>query len=691
MNLTRMARSRIAASCDRYAIALLVLILVFMILYTFFFFHEQLPLREPGADSYAHLGILRVVKDQMGLGEEVAPNMFPGLYKGNERNGINYVVMALISSLPGASDLTALYITGLFGIMLFLSGIYFLTRTLCASSRVAFLAAVFSLLICSAEFFARGSSFSFVELLAYAHYASTLAMGLMMYAIAVNIRYLRGGGWKLYVLQVILAALVFNIHLLTGMQYFLVLLILVAVYAAWERHLAKKHVMLILIIPASLLLASLWPLYHWWTIFGGGDVALAEPGEKFSSLGYFMRTTVLYLLGLPFLLKIKRERIFLLAWVFTFALVGISFLFPISMAFYWRFTYMLRIPLVIGMAMGLGMDIWLLSRWRTVAIPAILAVAAVFVGFSLWITFQRYEKIMESNGYAMVEAFSGYGEGGVGLAAYPLQGYDLMGISEYNVVTIMRGHADAEIVEERFERLEDAMFNPEARKWLDLIEEFGLTQALINRSRAFTEAAIFLSGELLERNPLYDLYTIDAAGLDTEVMPGTPDPELEQSEIVNGFTRFDHWAYFQWEGEEEMAVEAVEDTDEPGRRYLRVSSDDEEGALLFVNRGYIEVDPTRRYRITFNSRRTGGDPQVYLVLYEYDDNSPTAILSTTQKKIHKGYDEWTARSYTVGPAGDDEVDFAWNEDTGFVKIGILPCSKSIGQMELDLLEISEVR
>jgi hypothetical protein len=689
------AKAGRTAGRDPYALALLALILLMAILYTFYFYQERLPFRESGADTYGHLGMLRNIEDRMGLGDDLDPDMFPGLYSGNERSGINYVTMALIASLPGASNFTAIYVFGLFGIAVFLSGIYYLTRTLSASSRAGFLAALFSLVLCSAEVTVRGNSFSFVELLACAHYASVVAMGLMMLALALNIRYLEKGDWKQYLLQLLLAALVLNIHLLTGMGYLLVLVLLVVVYAAWERRLTRRHLLLLSLIPAALILLSLWPLYHWWDIFRGSvqgtNTVLGEPAERYSSFGYFFQATVFFFIGLPFLLKKERERLFLLAWTLVFTVIALSFLFPVSIAFYWRFAYVMRIPLVIGLALGLGLDIWRLPRWRAVAIPVILVVAGVFVVASLVVTARRYQDIMAKDGYASVEAFMDTGGEGSNILANPVQGYMLMGISDYNVYSITQGHADPEIITARNERLEQAYASPAPGDWEELLSEFKITETLVGRNKSSVDTALLLSGVLKERNGPFDLYEVDAEELDTAVFATTPDSELKDSAVVNGFTRFESWAWFQWEGKDLMGVEAVKEDDgsDVTSDRLRVTAENEEGALIFINRGYIEVDPTRRYRIATNTRIVEGEPQVFLVFYQYTEPSPQGLLSEVEMKIHRESGEWTRRNFIVWNEGEEKTDIVLNEKTRYVKIGILPCYKSAGQVELGRIDISE--
>ncbi len=344
----RFARRRSGLK-NPYLVALVVLIVLISILYTYAYFHEHLPYRSTGFDTYSHLGILRSVEEQIGVGEDLVPGLFPSLYRNNERSGINYVLMALVASVPGNSNFFTLYLFGLLGIAVLLAGIYYLTKTLSGSPRAAFLAALFSLVLCGFDTAVHGNSYTILELFIDAHYASTLAIGLMLFSVALNIKFMEKGTWKSYLFQVLLAAFIFNIHMLTGIQYFMVLLILVA------RLRDKGTPVLAAASPAprsSSLPRSCWPRCGL-SITGGTSSRRGRSGldgreGKLTGLLPFLEGSVLFLIGLPFLIKKEKERLFLLFWALAFAAVTLSFVTPISIAYYWRFQYVMRIPLVMG-------------------------------------------------------------------------------------------------------------------------------------------------------------------------------------------------------------------------------------------------------------------------------------------------------------------------------------------------------
>jgi hypothetical protein len=675
---------------NKYLVALLILILAVIILYSFTFWCYDMPFRTAGADSYAHLGMLRSVKSQIGLGENLTPDMFPALYQGNVRNGLNYLIMSLISAIPGSSNFVALYIFGLLGIMLFLAGVYYLTWTLFNSSRAAFLAASLSLLICGIDIMAHGNSFTMVELLKDAHYASIMAMGLAMFALALNIKYLRKASWKLYVGQLLLSLFIFNIHILTGVEYFLILIILVAVYSISERRLSRQHLYLLSIIPATLLIASLWPLYHWWSMFSTGEAPAAA--ERFSSFSAFIESNILYFIGLPFLIRKSRERVFLLSWSIVFALIALSaVLLPLSASTVWvygRFANVMRIPLLIGLALGLGIDIPVLYRRNTAAALAVLLVVASVIGVSLWRTGLRYQWIMDQNDYAAVEVFSPQSEDGARLIADSISGYDLMGISMYNVFSISQGHFNGEITQERNEILDEVFLSPDLDTWMELLDEYDTEQVLVPCTEPYEAVRLFLNGKRLERNEFYELYHVDRDDLDIEVFSSTPDPELEQASEYNDYTRFDYWADIQTGGEKDIMVEMIEEAGEGGGTYLRADSEDSYGSLLFVNRGFIEVGPQSRYNIEVDFRVPEGDTEVYFVLFQYDQPLPTHLLREDNLKIHGSSRDWMTRDVRVGPSNWRRVKITFDDSTHFIKIGLVLGHKSASRVEVNKIELS---
>lgn len=672
-------------SLNKYAVALLVLILAMIIFYSFSFYQNDAPLRKSGGDAYAHLGLLRETRKSLGMKEHLTEDMFPDIYSENLRQGVNYVFMAVISGLPGSSNLFALYIFGLIGIILFLSGIYCLTLKLSGSPRAAFLAALLSLIICGYDTLTHGNSFTLVELLVTAHYASIQAMGLAMFALVLNIRYMEKGGWKLYAGQVLLSLIIFNIHILTGIEYFVILLILVAIYAFKDRRLSRIHLKLITIIPITLLLASLWPYYHWWSIFELNPMGTGEKGQRFASFSNFLELNLMYIIGLPFLINGKRERLFLLAWALVFALVSVSFILPIRISLFWRFANVMRIPLVIGLALGLGVDLWQMSKRRLAATGIILVITLSFVGVSIWRTVLRYQELMQKNAYAQVEAFPPYSEGGVNLIAHPSPGYNLMGVSSYNLVSVLSGHGPRDLVQERNDGLRDAYATPDPELWRGLLEEYDAEQVLFMRSDYFKNTELLLNGVRLERNPLYELYKVDADNLDTETWQRTPDPELEESSVQYGFTRFDHWADIQNTGDEEITLEVVRDE---GRTYLKTISTEPIGLLFFLSRGFIEVDPQRYYDISVTSRETGGEPANYFVLYEYSQPDPMTMITTHGIRFYEIIPHWITRELVAGPPVGEAVNIQFNQDTRYVKIGMLLFQESVGEVDIDLIEIS---
>jgi len=667
-----------------YFWALVLLILVLVVLYAYGFWSLHLPFRSSGYDGFNHMGLLRLTESKLGLGPSLDPDLFPGLYEKNERLGINYVAMALLSALPGSSEAAALFAFGLLGIALFLSGIYYLARTLSGSQRVGFLAALLSLLLGPYELLPRGNSFSLVEMLIDAHYASVLAMGMFMFALGLCVRYLREGRRRDYLLAAALSLLVFNVHLLSGIQYFSLLVLLVLTFALSERRFHRRHLHLLLLVPLTLLLASAWPLYHWWSIFGKNPLIAGNDEGAMTSLLPFLERSVLFFAGLPFLLRRARERVFLLAWALAFALVSLSYWLPVSVAYYWRFAMPMRIPLVVGLALGLGRDIWSLQRWKAATVTVVLITSSAFLGTSAWRTGLRFDYVLQGNAYQSLEAFKDLGGEGERLVAHPAAGYDLMGISSFQVISVL-GHAPASLVRPRNELLGRAFSTPDPSLWKALLEEYGARRVLVPRPGSYRDLALLLNGIRVARNPYYELWEVDPEKLDTEVLSSLPDPGLEESEVRNGFLRCSHWADVQVSGAQDIVLSLG--VEENGDRYLSAQCSSPEAAMILLNRGYLSLDPERLYSLRLRYRQSQEEPFVQLVIFQYDAPAANRLLGISSLVLEPSVEAWKEVSYSLARGTKSRPDLLILPQAALVKVGVYLFGGTTGKVDLDEIDL----
>lgn len=666
--------------------ALVLLLVILMAVYAYGYFSLHLPYRSSGYDTFSHVGLLRLTRSQLGLNDPLDPDLFPALYRGNERLGINYVVLALLASLPGSSDQVALFLAGLLGIAVFFMGLHLLAGELSGSWRVGALAIFLSLALCGYELRPRGNSFSLAEILICAHYASVLALGLTMISLALHVRYLEKGGAKSYLLQVALAFLTFNIHLLTGVEYFILLFILVVTHALVNRRLSSRHLQLLLLIPAVLALASAWPLYHWWSIFGKNPVSLGGRTGKFTSLGSFLEKSVLYVLGLPFLLLVRDwRRVFLLAWALLFALVTMSYALPFSVSYYWRFAVPMRIPLVIGLAWGLGVDIWALRRWKLVTVPVVIVTALAFLGTAAWRTFQRFDFVLSRNAYQEVEAFRDAGEKGECLVAHPAPGYDLMGMSSFQVISVMKGHAPEELIQPRNERLYQAFSLPDPEIWRALLTDFGARKVLVPRRGEYQTLNLLLNGIRVKRNPYYELWEVDPEGLDTAVITHLPDPDLEETEYPYDYLRLRHWADLQLSGTQDTVLQKANDAE--GDAYLSLECIAPESSLLLVNRGYLALQPGRPYRLHIRYRCSEGSPAIQPVLLMYSSPSPLQWVGARSLSLDATAGDWREVDLVIGCPGRHNPDLSLLPEASLVKVGLFLFRETTGRIDLDEIDL----
>jgi hypothetical protein len=447
---------------------------------------------------------------------------------------------------------------------------------------------------------------------------------------------------------------------------------------------------LLSIIPATLLIASLWPLYHWWAMFTPSDVVIPGVESRFSSIGPFFERSIPYFFGIIFLLRNNRERIFLLVWAVIFALISMAVILPLSPALLWvagRFADAMRIPLVIGIALGLGIDIWSETWRRSIALPLVLVMALSIIAVSIWRTVLRYQSVMSQNAYEAAETFVEYGEEGDSLIALPAPGYNLMGMGDYNVYSIDQGHDQEDIVKERNAVLNQAYESPDVETWKTLLTEYDAELVLTQSSDSYDILRMFLNGKRLNRNNAHELYVVDPDDLDMEVWAETPDPALEESSIQNGYTWFDHWADLQIIGRGDIQIETMNEGENAEPSYLRFESGDPRTGLLFVNRGYIEVESDGKYSVNVDLRSVEGVPNASVVLYQYDESLPDHFLRKDTFPLRDVGEDWESRSVKVGNQDWKFARIPFEEDTRFVKVGVVLYFSARGRMDLGRIEL----
>ncbi len=87
-----------------------------------------------------------------------------------------------------------------------------------------------------------------------------------------------------------------------------------------------------------------------------------------------------------------------------------------------------------------------------------------------------------------------------------------MGMSSYNVISVLEGHAPQELTADKNKMLEEAFLLPYPKTWEQLLEEYGARRVLVPKVYACRDVTLLLNGVRLQATDLYDLYEVDPAG-----------------------------------------------------------------------------------------------------------------------------------------------------------------------------------
>ncbi|MGQ9475216.1 MAG: hypothetical protein ACUVSI_03865 [Actinomycetota bacterium] len=374
-----------------------------------------------------------------------------------------------------------------------------------------------------------------------------------------------------------------------------------------------------------------------------------------------------------------------MTWSLVFGLVTLSYALPISVSYYWRFAVPMRIPLIIGLAWGLGVDIWALRRWKLVTVPVVMVTTIAFLGVAAWRTFLRFDFVLARNAYQEVEAFRGAGVRGECLVAHPAPGYDLMGMSSFQVISLLPGHAPQELTQPRNELLYQAFSTPDPETWRALLTDFRARKVLVPRRGKYQTLNLLLNGIRVKRNPYYELWEVDPEGLDTAVIAHLPDPGLEDIEYPYGYPRLRHWADLELSGKEDIVLRKV--SDPSGDTYLSLESVAPESRLLLVNRGYLPLQPGRPYRLHIRYRCGEGFPAIQPVLLMYSSPSPLQQVGARSLSLDATAGDWREVDLIIGFPVRHSPDLSLLPEASLVKVGLFLFGESTGRIDLDEIDL----
>lgn len=488
--------------------ALLVLISLFVVavaLYACTYEKYDLPYARAGYDSFSHLGMIRTIQSDIDpAGHPLVEDCFPALYEGDTHLGPYLTSAALLSFSSWLSPRASLFIMAVFNIALLIWGLYFFFKRYSRDRLLALTGVALVLASTSLEILVKPQSLALADLLVTAHYPATFASGLMLLLLGLNVSFLDRPGLWLWFAQLVLAFLLITSHPLTGVMY-AVALILLAIFgrrdgkAGWMRRLA-----LVATLPAAAALASLWPFYSWW---GSLSQSLSNGSGGYSPVAHnweeILRILGLSLLGLPFL--VRWRRLFLMLWCLACLAIAFSYLTPFQMPLYWRFAYMARIPLLLGLAWGITRDIPSIIKRQEFRRAVLVLSLTVFAAISLFYSASKVSDLAWGNkpfeNITFLERFQGPE---VVLLASPEYMYMAQGLYLFDVPTVTEGHAPQDIIGPRLEEVRVAEASLDPSLFDGLIREYRPRYVVAVGEGARDVALTVSGGEIVgEQGSLY--------------------------------------------------------------------------------------------------------------------------------------------------------------------------------------------
>jgi hypothetical protein len=500
-------------------LAMMLVLLFALTLYSWTYAAYELPYASAGFDGFSHLGMVRTLHGEIDPGgHPLVDGFYPALYEGDTHLGPYLTVAAVMSLGRGMTPKSALLLLALFNLALVAFGLYFFFRRYTGDRVVALAGAALVFASTSLEALVKPQSCALADLLVTAHYPATFALGIMFILLGLNLIFLDRPTTWLWLAQALLCFLLITSHPLTGVMYGLALVLLAASHPGKTGASWKLRLVLIGILPAAAAATLLWPFYNWWaSLFG----ALPDGAGGYSPVAHdwaeILRIVGLAFLGLPFL--VRWRRLFPLLWCLASLLIALSYLTPLQAPLYWRFAYMARIPLLLGLAWGLIRDVPTLIRRERVRRAVVVLSLAALVAISLYYSVLKVADIAlgekAPDRIAFVEEFQGPG---TVLLGTPANIYMAQGLYLFDVPTVTEGHAPQKIIAPRLEEIRIAFASLDPSLLERLIDKYRPRYILAEWEAARDAFLSACGGELVAQQDYF--YLIECAA--TESSWGQP-------------------------------------------------------------------------------------------------------------------------------------------------------------------------
>jgi len=500
-------------------VAFISFLFVMALAYVYFMFTYDTAFKAGGA-VYQYLALVKLTESVLGLENyHLAADTYPYAYLYDPRLGPNFVFIAILKAIFGLGIETAAVVMGLLNFLLFYASLFSFVKEL-RDNKTAFIVCLILLFVVPPYvLFPIYSYFTFIDMLRAALFPQFFALGVMFIGLWAELRSenISNIKWNLLITKILVAFVLVTSHILTFAAFLIIdlLFILEDIIKSKNKKYAITNKLWISVIPigVGVALSLLWPLNNslyllFLTIFSMSKPAGTMISEKEPLLARqknFIGIILVSIYGLPFIIM-KRRNIALTLWVISFVAISAPYLgpweqnFPLHLFVLFRFMPLIRLPLTIGIADGLFMLFSFLERinigrsrrarlkrYVVGAIP-MLIILGLFVNISMqgyrtsYINYVLKKNNLIPKLKAILDPYDD--EGGV-LLALPYASYIAQAISNFSVLTVIKGQygnpITAELYRNRTEALYDLFKSYDFMLWLGTILEFNVTHILLER------------------------------------------------------------------------------------------------------------------------------------------------------------------------------------------------------------------
>ncbi|HPJ16815.1 MAG TPA: hypothetical protein PK639_01115 [Candidatus Woesebacteria bacterium] len=335
---------------QRVSLFVLIISVFIVIVYLIVNLKWWLVFGSPGYDSHIHVGYLKLINSYLNK-TPLSETAFPYLLKNDPHLGINFLFTYGVQKIFNLGEKESLLILGSITIFLLFNVLFRLINLFTNNPQRSLIAVILIFVSPNLSGFqVFGSSISVGDLMVTGSYPYLFGSLLVYSNLYILWKYLHT--FKVKYLLPLSIIFFFNItsHFLTAVM-FLILASLMSVSSILEsknRKLSLFQVAIIFSVLTLVLTICLkWPIFNWLVFFlRSNPIQTSSPPTQWSSVTNYINILSFSLIGYVVIFRNKITS-FVSLWIYFFTIISLSFLYPIRIPMFWRFTFLLNVPLSI--------------------------------------------------------------------------------------------------------------------------------------------------------------------------------------------------------------------------------------------------------------------------------------------------------------------------------------------------------